>query len=438
MQAPATPGEDKFYSTALGPYGGPSDWEHFGDGTTVSPEVSSPPQSHATPAFVAPRVTASPPPMAPASSEPGPVMDPSRPTPNHQSSEASSISSGIKRSDTIDGVINAWSAPLKFAPKQDRIDESRPQSKGSIHESPKERIVEVVKEVTKVVDPYEDMEPEFKASLKRYADMLRKESAAETDEQKFAAFEAFIKKELRLRAMLYGMDSPLQLIKTQLRTPQSGDKLKDTSPASSSAPAPVVAPAEATKRPAAPVKPGSVAAPIATAPAPEVHAVNKPADSRPEPVKEESKADPAGGPASVTAGLNLAALAAQLRDSPVQTSSGAHKAFDKAGAVPTTANTDDDDDDQQFSPGGRPLPKNKPNTTSAGPEEAYSPGGRPIPIAASRAATNAKAAIPELTIPTVPPSRPNILSPGANAPMVLEDYAMPGQPSQPSLTSPGY
>ena len=58
----------------------------------------------------------------------------------------------------------------------------------------------------KVVDPYADLEPEFKASLKRYGSMLRKESAADTDEAKFDIFQAFVKKELRLRSLLYGIE----------------------------------------------------------------------------------------------------------------------------------------------------------------------------------------------------------------------------------------
>lgn len=387
-------------------------------------------------------------------------MESNRPSvAQHQSSETSSIASGgIKRTDTIDGVINAWSAPLKFAPKQGRIDESRPQSSGSLQESPKERIVEVVKEVTKVVDPYEDMEPEYKASLKRYAEMLRREAAAETDEQKFSAFEAFIKKELRLRAMLYGMDSPLQLIKSQERGAQSNERTKDAPLPAQLLPAQVAALVDVVKGPTAsapvnPAGPDSVKAKVS-----DTHELSKalgPKEELAEP--QSSEAAPDSPPKPVNAGLNLAALAARLRDSPVQSSPQKEQApVVVNGAATTSTNReeweddddvddDDDDDDQQFSPGGRPLPKttSKPDlpasrAAAGATEEAYSPGGRPIALNASTNTNPSKPpTVPELTIPTTtqPLNRPTILSPGANAPMVLSDYIMPGHP--PTPPSPG-
>ena len=56
-------------------------------------------------------------------------------------------------------------------------------------------------------DPYANLDPWAKASLNRYVTMLREESRAETDKDKFKIFEVFINRETRLRAVLYGTDA---------------------------------------------------------------------------------------------------------------------------------------------------------------------------------------------------------------------------------------
>ncbi|ETN38465.1 uncharacterized protein HMPREF1541_06500 [Cyphellophora europaea CBS 101466] len=403
MQAPATPGESQFHSTALGSYGGPSDWEHFGDGSTVSPTLTSPSQAHAVPVSIAPTIANSPPPMRPTTASPPPIADYNQPPqPTQQDSGSSSVpSTSIRRTDTIDGLINAWNAPLNVGPKTIREDAQRPQSSGSNQEVPRERVIEVVKEVEKVVDPYQDLEPEFRASLKRYAEMLRKEAAADTDEEKFAAFEAFIKKELRLRAMLYGMDSPLQLIKTHEKsTPPVPASVPVEKPPNVEPPAaPVLAPAAPVpaevnqeQRPDNSVRP---ATPTTT---------EKPPTNMPDKGVSSRENPPAGAVTSYVP--TVGSMAAMLKDSPVKDES-----FVMVSA----------DDGEEYSPGGRPRMKK-------GPEEAYSPGGRPI-VKPSNAPNTAKKAVPELSIPTKPPPQPAATSPGANAPMVLEDYIMPGLPS---------
>jgi len=101
----------------------------------------------------------------------------------------------------IDSVIHAWSSPLQPSARQDHT--VRPDSRSSNATAPPE-----VPAIVKVVDPYSDLEPEFRASLNRFAAMLGKESAADTDEEKFEIFQAFVSKELRLRSLLYGVELP--------------------------------------------------------------------------------------------------------------------------------------------------------------------------------------------------------------------------------------
>lgn len=59
----------------------------------------------------------------------------------------------------------------------------------------------------KFQDPYEDLEPWFKSSLTRYVAMLRKEAVADSDEERFKIFTAFVAKESKLREILYNMEN---------------------------------------------------------------------------------------------------------------------------------------------------------------------------------------------------------------------------------------
>lgn len=409
MQTNAQPGSNQFYSTALGPYGGPSDWEHFGDEGTGTPDASSPPPEESTP--VAP---AQKPSVVPAQSSIVPHEQASRRNenatnrPRHDSDESSTLTQGVRRTDTIDGVIDSWTAPLKFAPRSAFAADDRPRSQDSNHEPIKEKVVEVVKEVVKTVDPYEDLEPEFRASLKRYAEMLRRESAADTDEEKFAHFEAFIKKELRLRAMLYGMDSPLQLIKTQEKaTPPVG--VPKTAPVDVNiAPPPVPLPSPAvlvddSKKQLEPPVQRNETLPLQS------QGMSKAETIVTAPVKQNSPSDKPTMQTPVI-GPSMRGMASQLQDSPMRDSPAKDDSFVMVGA----------DDSEAYSPGGRPLPK-------AVAEETYSPGGRPV-VKTTKPATNTQR-VPEISIPAIPQTKANITSPGVNAPMVLEDYVMPGLPS---------
>lgn len=59
------------------------------------------------------------------------------------------------------------------------------------------------------VDPYADLDPWGKASLNRFAAMLREESRAETNKDKLNIFNVFTSRESRLRVVLYGTEEDL-------------------------------------------------------------------------------------------------------------------------------------------------------------------------------------------------------------------------------------
>ena len=61
----------------------------------------------------------------------------------------------------------------------------------------------------KADDPYADLDPWGKASLNRFAAMLREESRAETNKDKLNIFNVFTSRESRLRVVLYGSEDDL-------------------------------------------------------------------------------------------------------------------------------------------------------------------------------------------------------------------------------------
>ena len=63
--------------------------------------------------------------------------------------------------------------------------------------------------VDKANDPYADLDPWGKASLNRFAAMLREESRAETNKDKLNIFNVFTSRESRLRVVLYGTEDEL-------------------------------------------------------------------------------------------------------------------------------------------------------------------------------------------------------------------------------------
>ena len=132
-----------------------------------------------------------------------------------------------QRTGTIDSVIQAWNKPLEgqsswHIDKPTSSRASSRQSSVSAFSTTKPHVDSA--EITKPSprqrhdsnphlpfhsvnpDPYSDLEPEYRASLARFVTMLRKESEASSETSKFNIFKAFVDKELRLRAVLYGVD----------------------------------------------------------------------------------------------------------------------------------------------------------------------------------------------------------------------------------------
>lgn len=79
-------------------------------------------------------------------------------------------------------------------------------------------------EMDTVQDPYSDLDPWGKASLNRFAAMLREESRAETNQEKLNIFHVFTSRESRLRVVLYGTDDELIILQEpQQEKPEKGE-----------------------------------------------------------------------------------------------------------------------------------------------------------------------------------------------------------------------
>lgn len=85
-------------------------------------------------------------------------------------------------------------------------------------------------------DPYEDLDPWFKSSLTRFVAMLRKEAVADSDEERFKIFTAFMSKETKLREILYNIEheaqstqpAPRLSVPTTQRSSSSSEERKST------------------------------------------------------------------------------------------------------------------------------------------------------------------------------------------------------------------
>lgn len=145
-------------------------------------------------------------------------------------------------SENIDGVIAAWNKPISteskpssmqqsprvepapisphltpspIEPAPAKSPESAPSAKPiqterapSAESSAKEikRTAESPRPPTKEVDRYEDLDSWSQSSLERYVAMLRKEAVADSDEERFKIFTAFVAKETKLREILYSIE----------------------------------------------------------------------------------------------------------------------------------------------------------------------------------------------------------------------------------------
>lgn len=231
MQTPLQ-GDPKFANelpiqaaTALA--GPTSDWEHFApESHPVSPNItySAPadlkPQMSMTDAIPAHGADQS---RAQKASDAQheqhePHTESSATTPQ-ENSPSDAPDQSLQRTGTIDSVIHAWNAPLQ--PRKESL--RNPSIRGSpsirsaqnsithgqIQAHPQDLRVQTPTPQSLVApasDPYSDLEPQSRAFLDRFVGMLRKESAAEANEEKFKVFDSFIQKERRLRAVLYDVD----------------------------------------------------------------------------------------------------------------------------------------------------------------------------------------------------------------------------------------
>lgn len=398
---------------ALG-FGAPSDWEHLdpsappSEQTPTSPPPAetlyqpqghiSPPQTHTTiPTSETPKPPSSQPlppveigapsPVTPRKDTfvhhpPNNIAAPAHRVDERPSSAGRSDNNMSVRSDSlngtekIDSAIQAWNTPLNVP--RGRESTPRPESRTSTRVASLEPSPTV-----KVVDPYADLEPEFKASLKRYAAMLRKEAAAGTDEEKFDVFQTFVTKELRLRSLLYGVE--LKKDTKEVRKAASLADIEAALPKSAfpSVPSEVLQQVLPEDKAIEPV-PTLQQQPPTTAQSPAPQPVIPTFNQKEPPILETSK---------------------PLHDVP------------PAPPPPTEQN-----------PEKRPRSNDDSYVivTAPGDEEAYSPGGRPIvkmiPPAALQDQGRSKSPVPAL-------------SPSNDAPMVIEDYLMPN-PTSPSINAP--
>ena len=91
---------------------------------------------------------------------------------------------------------------------------SRALSTGTVQQAAETRpqsFAPLTQVVEKIVDPYSDLDPWGKASLNRFAAMLREEARAENNKDKLNIFNVFTSRESRLRVILYGTDDELLL-----------------------------------------------------------------------------------------------------------------------------------------------------------------------------------------------------------------------------------
>ncbi|KAK4936982.1 hypothetical protein LTR10_022292 [Elasticomyces elasticus] len=483
-------------------FGGPSDWEHYQPGAPADLSPTSPPlpppvaSNQGQGLILMGQMHADPPgphtPKGPVEigvHSPVSARRPSHPhsrthqvewsqpqsnegsqSARRQSDHVSIRSDSLSATGNIDCVIQAWTTPSKSDANRQTV--SRPVSRSSTRVSSPEPPSSI-----RPLDPYADLEPEFKASLKRYAAMLRKESSAESDEEKFEVFHTFTTKELRLRSLLYGVElnkivkevkKAASLADIQAALPKSVVKQEQTE---------VVGPDKLNiAQPAA-----SMAQPPSRQYPPDGGMVQSSQNHAGHQLEQpQTKTENAGdivpslsvssSKPSVAIPMQYVSNAAANIDPNGGTeaySPGGHPKTSRIAATPFTMGqapmpTDSSGgnlgsivEEEAYSPGGRPRPpvfaaaaapptlevlpdfmgRPRAGVASLAEEEAYSPGGRPRPPDV----TSKKPAGPSISMSPKEQSDPNLPwsapSPSINAPMVMEDY-ITLQPPSPSVNAP--
>lgn len=400
-----------------------------------------------------------------------------------------------QRRGTIDSIIQARSKPIstgenwKGEAPQRATNDDRPVSPPSLIHSPSPTLATIYQEpahqpvqqavpATTTGGIYQDLDPEFHSSLARYVNMLRRESAASTDEEKFKIFESFMTREFGIRRILYGIETE-GLIQTgkspsRIMTPPSAtNQAKDVDPESNSAELQLTKTTSSIKR--KPLRSPS-AEPTATD---EAAKTEIPSDS-PQTSKSTSQTRRASEAINTNASSLISNAPTQTSPQPqiggnqgpeastaeadtqhplIDMSSGEHRLLEVGKAsskeVFPHANSENHVDERDASSDSRGFSETKaePPTLkndSSQPVEpaspkgidqkesqqqdedaAYSPGGRPrlggCGAPESRLAqiiAPIKVGLPDSKVPE------RVSSPSENAPMVIADYAMIHSPSE--------
>jgi len=146
-------------------------------------------------------VDSSQPSTANALESPLPPIESSTPSP-----EVSFNSSQLDTTQSTEQVVPLNEA---LAPKPETLADSSQSGTAKAPTAPTNEILPSKPESTG--DPYADLDPWGKASLNRFAAMLREEARVESNKDKLNIFNVFTNRESRLRVILYGTDDELIL-----------------------------------------------------------------------------------------------------------------------------------------------------------------------------------------------------------------------------------
>ena len=124
--------------------------------------------------------------------------------------------------ETVDREPEQKIAPTEVQKSIQRPDDSQTTSPQTQPPTTKQ-----LSSTEKIIDPYADLDPWGKASLNRFAAMLREESRAESNKEKLNIFNVFTSRESRLRVVLYGTDDDLIIPpKPEEQKPETKPKLE--------------------------------------------------------------------------------------------------------------------------------------------------------------------------------------------------------------------
>ncbi|KAF9886050.1 hypothetical protein FE257_012106 [Aspergillus nanangensis] len=175
-------------------------------------------------------------PVSPSTSLEPPHPPPPARVDTAESSYSIAFSTGASAS--IDNIIEAWKHPVRSEDNHsaEQSTDAKAESPASLHEpspldiskqkqeflqlqsevppsqeanNPDSTTNETEKKLPTKSSPlalYDDLDPWSKSSLERYVAMLRKEAVADSDEERFKLFTAFMAKEMKLREILYNID----------------------------------------------------------------------------------------------------------------------------------------------------------------------------------------------------------------------------------------